>query len=349
MKIPEISPVSETHREAAQRLFDNKTKPLGSLGMLESLAAQLCAIQQRVPPRVEQRHILLFAGDHGIVAEGVSLYPQVVTTQMVANFAAGGAAINVLARQFGATLEIVDVGVAGSTLGLALDRKIRAGTRSFLQEAAMTEAETQNALDVGRERVESSARSGLDLLALGEMGIGNTAAAAALLSLLTGRDAQETVGRGTGLDDAQLQHKRAVVARGVEFHAGHAATPFEMLSAVGGLEIAALVGAMLAAGSLRVPVLIDGFICTVAALTAVGIAPTVRDYMIFAHRSAEQGHALALNALGAEPLLDLGMRLGEGSGAALAFPLIEASVRLLREMASFESAGVSAADPVPGK
>ncbi len=345
MMIPEISPVSEAHRDAAKRLFDNKTKPLGSLGALESVAAQLCAIQQRVPPRAEQKHILLFAGDHGIVAEGVSLYPQVVTTQMVANFAAGGAAINVLARQFGATLEIVDVGVAGSTLGLALDRKIRVGTRSFLQEAAMTEAETQNALDVGRERVEAAVRNGLDLLALGEMGIGNTASAAALLSLLTGRDAEETVGRGTGLDDAQLQHKREVIARAVAFHTAEATTPFAMLAAVGGLEIAALVGAMLAAASQHVPILVDGFICTVAALAAVGIAPNARDYMIFAHRSAEQGHRFALSALEAEPLLDLGMRLGEGSGAALAFPLIEASVRLLREMASFESAGVSTAEP----
>ncbi|MCW3094528.1 MAG: nicotinate-nucleotide-dimethylbenzimidazole phosphoribosyltransferase [Chthonomonadaceae bacterium] len=346
-----MSPVSEAHREAAQRLFDNKTKPLGSLGVLESLAAQLCAIQQRVPPRAEQRHVLLFAGDHGIVAEGVSLYPQVVTTQMVANFAAGGAAINVLARQFGATLEIVDVGVAGSTLGLALDRKIRTGTRSFLQEAAMTPVEVQNALDVGRERVESAVRNGLDLLALGEMGIGNTASAAALLSLLIDVAAEETVGRGAGLDDAQLQHKRDVITRAVAFHAPRAKTPFEILCAVGGLEIAALVGAMLAAGSLGVPILVDGFICTVAALTAVAITPAVRDYMIFAHRSAEQGHAIALAALRAEPLLDLGMRLGEGSGAALAFPLVEASVRLLREMASFESAGVSTADtptsPVP--
>jgi nicotinate-nucleotide--dimethylbenzimidazole phosphoribosyltransferase len=344
MKIPEIPAVSESHRAAAQRLLDNKTKPLGSLGVLESLAAQLCAIQQRVSPRAEQRHILLFAGDHGIVAEGVSLYPQVVTTQMVANFAAGGAAINVLARQFGASLEIVDVGVAGSTLGLALDRKIRPGTRSFLHEAAMTPTETQNALDVGRERVEAAARSGLDLLALGEMGIGNTASAAALLSLLTGRSAEETVGRGTGLDDAQLQHKRDVIAQAVAFHTPTATTPFEMLCAVGGLEIAALTGAMLAAGSLGVPILVDGFICTVAALTAVTIAPNVRDYMIFAHRSAEQGHLLALSELNAQPLLDLGMRLGEGSGAALAFPLAEASVRLLREMASFESAGVSTAE-----
>jgi nicotinate-nucleotide--dimethylbenzimidazole phosphoribosyltransferase len=345
MKIPEIPPVSYSHRAAAQRLFDNKTKPLGSLGRLEQLAAQLCAIQERVPPRVERRHILLFAGDHGIVAEGVSLYPQVVTTQMVANFAAGGAAINVLARQFGATLEIVDVGVAGSTLGLALDRKIRAGTRSFLHEPAMTPTEAENALEVGRERVEAAVRNGLDLLALGEMGIGNTASAAALLSLLTGCSAEETVGRGTGLDDVQLTHKRDVIARSVELHAVQATTPFAMLCAVGGLEIAALVGAMLAAAANRVPVLVDGFICTVAALTAVRLAPNVRDTMIFAHRSAEQGHALALETLGAEPLLDLGMRLGEGSGAALAFSLVEASVRLLREMASFESAGVSTAEP----
>lgn len=338
-----IEPVSQAHRAQAQALLDLKTKPLGSLGRLEALAAQLCAIQHQVPPETQRRRIVLFAGDHGITAERTSAYPQAVTAQMVANFAAGGAAINVLARQMDAELEVVDVGVAAPVEGLALDRNIRRGTRNFAQERALTTDEALRAIAVGRERATSAAAAGVRILALGEMGIGNTASASALLCLLTGGDVEETVGRGTGLDDAQLVHKQEVIARAVALHGAAAGSPWDALCAVGGLEIAALVGAILAAASLRIAVVIDGFICTLAALVAVRLSAPCRESMIFAHRSAEPGHLLALRSLDAQPLLDMGMRLGEGSGAALTLSLIEASARILREMASFERAGVSTA------
>jgi nicotinate-nucleotide--dimethylbenzimidazole phosphoribosyltransferase len=341
LNLPPLESASLAHRVRAQATLDRKTKPLGSLGRLEWLAAELCAIQYAALPQTDRKRILLFAGDHGIVAEGVSAYPQEVTAQMVANFAQGGAAICALARQAGAELEIVDVGVAASVEGLALVRKVRAGTRNFAHEPALTPQETEAAIAVGIERASAAAEEGVHLLALGEMGIGNTASASALLSLLTGAEAAETVGRGTGLDDAQLAHKRAVIAQAVARHRSQARTPLEMLGAVGGLEIAALVGAILGAAAHRLPVVIDGFICTVAALTAARLAPLSREAMLFAHRSAEPGHARALQALDARPLLDLEMRLGEGSGAALALLLIEASARLMREMASFDEAGVS--------
>lgn len=343
-RIPSIEPASETHREQAQAVLDMKTKPLGSLGKLERLAAQIAAIQRSLPPKTDNKRIVVFAGDHGITAEGTSAYPQEVTAQMVANFANGGAAINVLARHAGADLEIVDVGVASAIDGLALDRKVRAGTRNFAKERAMTDEETAQALRVGEERAQAAADAGVHILAFGEMGIGNTASASALLSLLTGPPADVTVGRGTGLDDVQLAHKREVIDRAMAFHRSKAAIPFDCLCAVGGLEIAALTGAMLGAAANRIPVVVDGFICTVAALTAMRLAPASRDAMIFAHRSVEPGHALALTSLAAVPLLDLDMRLGEGSGAALALHLAEASGRIYREMASFAEAEVSTAE-----
>ena len=336
-----IEGASEEHRSIALGLLDRKTKPPGSLGRLEWLAAELCAIQHAVPPVTARKRVLLFAGDHGIVAEGVSPYPQEVTGQMVRNFANGGAAINVLARQAGADLEVVDVGVVGAIDGLALDRKVRSGTRNFAREQAITPAELEQAMDVGFERVHAAADNGVNVLALGEMGIGNTASASALLSLMTGLDATETVGRGTGLDDAGLEHKQAVISAAISFHAVAAHLPLEALCAVGGLEIAALAGAMIASAARRIPVLVDGFICTVAALYAVRINPLCRSSLLFAHVSQERGHRLALAALNAYPFLDLGMRLGEGSGAALALPLVDASAAILRDMASFAEAGVT--------
>jgi nicotinate-nucleotide--dimethylbenzimidazole phosphoribosyltransferase len=339
----QIEPASPAHYSQALARLDRKTKPLGSLGRLETLAAQLCAVQRRIPPRAERARILLFAGDHGVVEEGVSAYPQEVTAQMIINFARGGAAINVLARQMEAELEVVDVGVAASTGDLALNRNVRAGTRNFAREPALTSEEALRAVEVGRERASAAKEAGADILALGEMGIGNTASASALLSLRTGAVPEATVGRGTGLDDAQLERKRTVIGRAVALHAAAAGDPWETLCAVGGLEIAALTGAALQSASLCMPVVIDGFICTVAALMAAWIAPRSRDAMIFAHRSAEPGSLLALSTLDANPLLDLGLRLGEGTGAALALPLIKASARILAEMASFDEAGVSEA------
>ncbi len=344
MTYPAPHPASGRHRREARALLARKTKPPGSLGRLEWLAAELCAIQHQVPPRTAKRRVIVFAGDHGIVAEGTSAYPPEVTAQMVGNFAAGGAAINVLARHAGAELEVVDVGVASALRdGLALDRKVRQGAHNFARQSALDGVEVGRAVAVGVERATAAKEAGVDVLALGEMGIGNTASAAALLSLLTGAAAEETVGRGTGLDDRQLARKREVIAGAVARHRRFVRTPFDALCAVGGLEISALVGAILGAASCRVPVVIDGFICTVAALVAARLAPLSREAMLFAHRSAEAGHALALGALGATPLLDLEMRLGEGSGAALALHLIEASARILREMASFDQAGVGTA------
>ncbi len=343
MRLPTIEDASQEHRKRAQDLLDRKTKPPGSLGRLEWLAAELCAIQHSVPPSTAHKRVLLFAGDHGIVAEGVSAYPQEVTGQMVRNFANGGAAINVFARQAGAELEVVDVGVLGSVEGLALDRKVRAGTRNFAVGPAMTVQEAEQAFEIGMERAEAAAFAGVNVLALGEMGIGNTASASAMLSLMTGLDVSETVGRGTGLDDAGLERKQAALSSAISFHAGAAHSAFETLCAVGGLEIAALAGAMIGAASRRIPVLVDGFICTVAALCAVRLAPDCRSALLFAHVSQEHGHRLALATLKAQPMLDLGMRLGEGSGAALALCLVDASVAILTDMASFAEAGVSEA------
>lgn len=339
----QIAPADPAYRAEAQRLLDNKTKPLGSLGRLEMLAADLCAMQRRIPPLTEKKRVVVFAADHGVVEEGVSIYPQEVTVQMVANFAQGGAAINVLARQAGADVEIVDVGVKGDTAAMALNHKAMNGTANFARENAMTDVSLNHALMGGSLRAGAAHQEGVNLLALGEMGIGNTTSAAALLCLLTDTPPEHAVGRGTGATDEVLATKLSVVTDAVTRHRRPDLPAWEALRAVGGLEIAALTGAMLGAASLRMPVIIDGFICTVAALAAARIAPSSRDYMIFAHCSAENGSRRVLEALEALPLFDLGMRLGEGSGAAIALHLVEASGRILREMASFEQAGVSTA------
>ncbi|CEK14944.1 nicotinate-nucleotide--dimethylbenzimidazole phosphoribosyltransferase [Chthonomonas calidirosea] len=341
LKLPEIPELSRQHRLAAQEQLDRKTKPVGSLGRLEELAVQLCAIQHKVPPDTARKRILVFAADHGITEEKVSAYPREVTAQMLANFAAGGAAINVLARLMGGELFVVDVGVAAEPVVGVKNRKVRWGTRNFAHEPAMTVEETLQALNVGIELAFEAAEDEVDILCLGEMGIGNTTAAAALLCLLTEAREEQVVGRGTGLTDAQLEHKRAVVARAVARHREWVKTPFEALCAVGGLEIAALVGSMIGAAASKIPVIVDGFIVTVAALVAYYLTPKARDALIFAHRSEELGHRYALELLEANPLLDLGMRLGEGSGAALASFLVEAAGRILREMATFAEAGVS--------
>jgi nicotinate-nucleotide--dimethylbenzimidazole phosphoribosyltransferase len=341
LKLPEVPEPSQQHRLAAQEQLDRKTKPVGSLGRLEELAAQLCAIQHKVPPNTARKRILVFAADHGITEEKVSAYPREVTAQMLANFAAGGAAINVLARLAGSELVVVDVGVAAEPVDGVKNCKVRWGTRNFAHEPAMTGEEAQQALNIGIELAFEAASEGVDVLCLGEMGIGNTAAASALLCLLSGAKAEQVVGRGTGLTNAQLQHKRDVIAQAVARHREWVQTPFEALCAVGGLEIAALAGSMIGAAAGKVPVLVDGFIVTVAALVAVQLAPKTRGALIFAHRSEELGHRYALELLEARPLLDLGMRLGEGSGAALASLFVEAAGRILREMATFAEAGVS--------
>jgi nicotinate-nucleotide--dimethylbenzimidazole phosphoribosyltransferase len=299
---------------------------------------QLAGITGRVPPSVDDRTIYVFAADHGVTAEGVSAYPAVVTVQMVQNFLNGGAAINVLARQAGASLLVVDVGVASELdahSGL-ISRKVALGTRNFAHEPAMSRDEAIRALETG-----ISVFRPCHLVGMGEMGIGNSTSAAAIVAAVTGRAAQEIAGHGTGINAAGLQHKIDVIDRALALHRPDASDGLSILETVGGFEIGALAGAMLAAAAARVPVVVDGFISTAAAMIAVLLCPAIKPYLIAAHVSAERGHPLALRHLGLEPLLNLQMRLGEGTGAALAFHLIDAACRVMREMATFEDAGVS--------
>ncbi|HEV2851334.1 MAG TPA: nicotinate-nucleotide--dimethylbenzimidazole phosphoribosyltransferase [Thermoanaerobaculia bacterium] len=327
--------------DRARNEMDQKVKPPGSLGRLESLAVRLAAYLETLEPRVERGRVLIFAADHGVSREGVSAYPREVTAQMVKTFSSGGAAITVLARTLGLEVEVIDVGVDADLPEMpgVVSAKVRRSSRNFLEGPALTPEELDSALEAGRAAVDRAA--GADTIALGEMGIGNTTAAAALLSALTGAPPEETVGRGTGVDDERLAHKRAVVAKALRLHERALNTPRTALATVGGLEMAALAGAAIEAACQRKLVLVDGFISTVSALAAVRMNPFIRPALFFAHRSAEAGHGRALEALEAEPLLDLGMRLGEGTGSALAFPILKAAAAILREMATFSQAGVS--------
>jgi nicotinate-nucleotide--dimethylbenzimidazole phosphoribosyltransferase len=337
-----IPPLPASLDEALWGRIHGKTKPLGSLGRLETLAFQLGRIQQSLRPELKNPTFLVFAGDHGIAESGVSSYPQEVTTQMVLNFLAGGAAINVFCRQHELKLQVVDAGVKGDLPDHPDLRrcKVRPGTRNFLHDPAMTSAELEEALRHGVAVVEECSRSGSNLLGFGEMGIGNTSSAAALMQRLSGLPLECCVGRGTGLDDTGLKHKHAVLESALERHP-EVADPWEVLRTFGGLEIAMMSGAMLQAAQRGMVLLVDGFIATVAFLVAVQVQPRIQEYAVFAHQSEEQGHRRLLEFLQAEPLLHLGMRLGEGSGAAVAFPLLQSAAAFLSEMASFESAGVS--------
>ena len=340
--VPNIIALNDQHLHAQlQQLIDQKTKPPGSLGRLESLALQLGMIQNTAQPSLTVPAIVVFAADHGVMEENVSAFPQSVTWQMVENFLAGGAAINVFARQNQAQLQIVDAGVKhefGARDGL-LDRKIAWGSQNFVRQAAMSEAQCVQALQAGMQ-IARDVRG--NLLGLGEMGIGNTTVAAALMQKLTGLPLAQCVGAGTGLSPAGIDHKQAVIARALQTHAA-ASTGLEILACLGGFEIAMMVGAILAAAQARKVILIDGFIVTSALLVAHKIAPQVLDYCVFAHCSDESGHARMLSHLGVRPLLALDLRLGEGSGAALALPLLHAACNFLSQMASFSSAQVSGA------
>ncbi len=330
---------------ALQQRIDTKTKPLGALGRLEGLARQIGLIQQTLTPELRRPQMLVFAGDHGAAKAGVSAYPQDVTWQMVENFLAGGAAINVFARQMGMGLSVVDAGVAhafGSRPGL-IDAKLGAGTANYLEAPAMDAATRDAALARGRELARQLAADGSNVVGFGEMGIGNTAAASLITHCLTGAELATVIGRGTGLDDAGMERKRALLARAVA-RGGRPADPLAVLAEYGGFEIAMMAGAMLGAAEAKMLLLIDGFIVTSALLVAHRVAPDILDYCVFAHRSHEQGHAVQLAHLAAEPLVQLDLRLGEGTGAALAYPLVEAAVNFLNGMASFESAGVSTRD-----
>lgn len=337
---------------AAWGAMHEKTKPLGSLGYLENVAVQLATLQGTLAPRIDRARVVVFAADHGVVTEGVSAYPAAVTGEMMKNFARGGAAVCVLARAGGLEVEIVDVGVdadiATELDAIAADAgtqvvhaKVRRGTRNARHEPAMTDAECEAAMVVGRDAVRRAAAAGVQALGLGEMGIGNTTTAAALLGALASVVPEQAVGRGTGVDDAGLARKREVVTAMLARHADLATDPRGALAALGGLELAAIAGAVLEAPRHGIAVVADGFISTVAALAAVRIDPTAARALFVAHHSAEHGHAAALTVLGIRPLLALDMRLGEGSGAALALPILRAAAAILREMATFASAGVS--------
>ena len=325
-----------------QHKIDHKTKPLGALGQLENLARQLGLIQRNEILALDAPQMIVFAADHGVAAEGVSAFPQAVTMQMVANMLAGGAAINVLARQHGFALHVVDAGVVSDLPDhpQLIKRKIAAGTHNLAEGPAMTMHQLNAALQAGSEVLASLPGN---VVAFGEMGIANTSPAALLLHRLAGVPIDDATGRGTGLTDPQLLHKQAVLTKAAALHPS-ATKPLDALAALGGFEIAMMTGAMLQAAAERRVILVDGFIAGSAALVACALAPAAIDYMIFCHRSAERGHHLLLEHLRAKPLLDLDMRLGEGTGALLAWPLVQSAVLLMNEMASFESAGVSGKD-----
>eukprot|EP00439_Symbiodinium_sp_Y106_P088433 s1_g969.t1 len=338
---PNPDPVAEARANSRQARL---TKPAGSLGQLEEVAIQLASLCNTERPNVSAPHILIFAGDHGITAEGVSAYPSEVTAQMLANFVSGGAAISVLAREQGARLQVVDVGtLAKDAPDDVHTDKIAYGTENFRRGEAMTEEELFHALGAGRNAAARAVGEGADLLLLGEMGIGNTSAASAVAASLTDGNVAALAGAGTGLNAEGISHKTRVIAESLAFHQLDAggANVATALRKVGGHEIAALAGAAITAAQARVPVLVDGFICSAAMLAAVTANPSVRPWLLFSHRSAESGHARVLDALNAEPLFDLGLRLGEGSGAALALPLLRLACSLHNQMATFDSAGVS--------
>lgn len=340
-----IAPPDPGLAPALQARIDAKTKPLGALGRLEALALQIGLIQQTLHPALHAPHLLVCAGDHGAARAGISAYPQDVTWQMVENFLAGGAAINVFARQVGMGLTVVDAGVAHDFTprpGL-VHAKIAPGTANYLEQPAMTPAQRDAALARGRELAHTLAANGCTALGFGEMGIGNTASASLLTHCLTAAPLEAVVGRGTGLDDAGLAHKRALLGQALA-RGGRPTDPLTALAEYGGFEIALLAGAMLGAAEKRLVLIIDGFIVTAALLVAHALAPAILPYCVFAHRSQEPGHALQHAHLGVEPLIQLDLRLGEGTGAALAWPLVQAAVNFLNEMASFESAGVSGRD-----
>ena len=342
----QLPPIDATANAALaaklQHKIDNKTKPLGALGQLENLALQLGMIQRSEMLAFTHPQMVVFAADHGVAAEGVSAFPQTVTLQMVANMLTGGAAINVLARQHGFALQVVDAGVASDLADhpKLIKRKIAHGSHNLATGPAMTAHQLNAALQAGSDVLTSLPGN---VVAFGEMGIANTSPAALLLSRLAGVSIEDATGRGTGLTDPQLLHKQAVLSKAAALHEA-AIEPLAALAALGGFEIAMMTGAMLRAASERRLILVDGFIAGSAALVACALVPAAKDYMVFCHRSAERGHHLMLAHLKARPLLDLDMRLGEGTGALLAWPIIQSAALLMNEMASFESAGVSGKD-----
>jgi len=349
-----INPVSSRLKPDLQAKIDQKTKPLGALGQLESLALKIGLIQNSLAPKLNKPTIVIFAGDHGIVKSGVSAYPQTVTAQMVANFLAGGAAINAFARQHQLELFVVDAGVnasiphpnplpererAFSSHPKLIDAKIAKGTKNFLHDSAMSAHQCHKAIQTGAELVLQQHKTGCNCIGFGEMGIGNTSSAALLVHCLSDLPLAQCVGRGAGLDDSQLQHKYAILQQSLERYHG-TNEPLDVLTTFGGFEIAMMVGAYLKAAELGMLIMVDGFIASAALLVAYKMNPYVLDYCVFSHVSSEQGHQALLAYLNAQPLLNLELRLGEGSGIAVAYPLIQSAVLFLNEMATFADAGV---------
>jgi len=338
-----IKPLDEKAIAAAQARQDLLTKPQGSLGRLEELSVQLAGIQGRPLPQIKHKAIITMAGDHGVVAEKIGNWPQDVTAQMVANFLGGGAGIDVIARQIGARVIVVDMGVATELKphSQLLSRKVASGTQNIARGPAMTYEQAVAAVETGIEIVTTEVAKGLDIVGTGDMGIGNTTVSSAICAVMMNKPVAEVTGRGTGINDEQLRHKIEVIEKAIAVNKPDYNQPLEVLAKVGGFEIGGLAGVMLGAAAHRVPVLIDGFISGAAALIATALVPRLKDLLIAGHVSDEAGHPLVLGYLGLKPLLDLGMRLGEGTGAALGIFLSEASARILAEMATFTEAGVS--------
>ena len=341
--VKRVKPLDVAAMAAAREQQDQLTKPRGSLGVLENLAVQIAGITGNPLPRINDPVILIMAADHGVVSEGVSLYPQEVTRQMVFNFLNGGAAINVLARMVNARVVIVDMGVKGGfpPADGMLCKMIDFGTQNICEGPAMTPGQARDSIQAGIDIVESEITKGLDILGTGEMGIGNTTAASAIISAITRTPVSEVTGRGTGVGDEQLQHKISIIEKALSVNKPNPDDALDVLAKVGGFEIGGLTGAIIACAAHRIPVLVDGFISGSAALIAVGICPQAGDYLIASHRSAENGHSVCLKYLKLDPLLDLSMRLGEGTGAAIGIFLAQAAVNLHNQMATFASAKIS--------
>jgi nicotinate-nucleotide--dimethylbenzimidazole phosphoribosyltransferase len=346
-----IEPADDAAMCAATERQLALTKPAGSLGVLEELSIRVAGMTGACPPAVPAPAVVaIFAADHGVHAQGVSPWPQEVTAAMLANFAAGGAAVNAFAANNRVEVRVVDVGVASDVAGMDIvHAKVRAGTRDLSTEDALTGEEVQAAIGVGFELADGLVRDGYRCLLTGDMGIANTTASAALIATFTGMTADDVTGRGTGIDDATLAHKTKVVREGLMLHDVPSSDPIGALAAYGGLEHAALAGYILGGAANKVPVILDGVIAGAAALVAQAFSPAVVDYCIAGHRSAEPGHGVALKTLGLQPLVDLDLRLGEGTGAVLAYPIVTCAVRALSEMATFESAGISAGESAGDK
>jgi nicotinate-nucleotide--dimethylbenzimidazole phosphoribosyltransferase len=341
--VKSIKPINREWYDIAQKHLDNLTKPLGSLGRLEEFAQRLVAITENRKPVLDKKVIFTFAGDHGVVDEGVSAYPKEVTPQMVFNFLRGGAGINVLARHAGAEIVVVDIGVDfdfDDTEGL-INMKVMKGTRNFAKGSAMTRDEAVKCIESGIEVATRYAERGCKMAGTGDMGIGNTTPSSAIASVITGTPVREVTGRGTGISDEALERKIEVIEGAMRLNKPDPNDAIDVLSKVGGTEIGGIAGLILGAASKRIPIVIDGFISTAGALIAYTIEPAVKDYMFAAHNSVEKGHRIMLKAMGLDPILDLGLRLGEGTGAALAMLLIEAALKISKEMATFQEAGVA--------